>query len=318
MAVPVSNPSGVVTFLFSDVVGSTRMWTDHPDGMAASLQVHDRLFETVCSGFGGYIFAKAGDSFAVAFSRASAAVACADELQRALHQADRSASPALRVRIGVHLGEAEERDDNYFGPTVNLAARVMAVANGGQCLVTDAVRDAAGVHVRDLGIHTLRDIEAPVHLSQLGEQEFPLIGSTGSSRVSLPFPRTSLVGREGAVEEIRRLLRDNRLVTLAGVAGCGKTRLAIEVAHQETSSHPGGTWFVDLSTIPDEAAQIACRLGRETCEGACFYSYIATGDGRKGPRVNNGTAFSTSPVHAIARICSSLRRPVIARRRSKV
>jgi predicted ATPase len=232
--------------------------------MAASLKIHDHAFETTARAFGGHTFSKAGDSFAIAFSRASTAVRCAEEIQRKLAACDWGLAPALLVRMGLHLGEAEERDENYFGPTVNLAARVMSVANGGQCLLTDVVCDAAAAGVRDVGTHTLRDIEAPVHLSQLGDQEFPPIGSPAGGLVSLPFPRTSLVGREGAVEEVRRLLRHSRLVTLTGVGGCGKTRLAIEAAHQEASSHPEGTWFVDLSAIADEAAvpgAVAASLG---------------------------------------------------------
>lgn len=247
-------PTGTVTFLFSDVVGSTRLWATDAKAMAASLTVHDQIFDDTAHLFDGQVFAKAGDSYSIAFSRASAAVQCAAALKQALAGADWGGAPGLSVRIGLHLGEAEERDANYFGPTVNLAARVMAIGNGGQCLLTDAVRDAAGVATRDVGTYTLRDIEVPVHLSQLGDDEFPPIGTAIASLVALPSPRTSLIGREPSVEEIRKLMRDNRLVTLTGVGGCGKTRLAIEVAHREMSSHPGGTWFVDLSTIADKDA----------------------------------------------------------------
>jgi predicted ATPase/class 3 adenylate cyclase len=257
-------PSGLVTFLFSDVVGSTRIWAANPDAMTASLKTHDQVFESTVSAFGGHIFSKAGDSLAIAFSRASTAVQCAEMILEKLAACDWGETPPLLVRMGMHLGEAEERDNNYFGPTVNLAARVMSVANGGQCIVTDAVRDAAAVVVHDVGTHTLRDIDGAVHLSQLGDQEFSPIGQPAGAQVSLPFPRTSLVGREAAIEEVRRILRDNRFVTLTGVGGCGKTRLAIEIAHRESSSHPEGTWFVDLSTIADESAvpgAVAASLG---------------------------------------------------------
>ena len=165
--------------------------------------------------------------------------------------------PAISVRIGLHLGEAEERDGNYFGPSVNQAARVMAVAHGGQCVLTDAVRDAAGITATDLGVHKLRDIETPVHLSQLGDQQFPPLWSVGTGIVSLPSPRTSFVGRDESVVTVRRLLAAEQLVTLTGVGGCGKTRLAIEVAHQEVPAHPEGVWFVDLAAIADDAGRSA-------------------------------------------------------------
>jgi predicted ATPase len=222
--------------------------------MSASLRIHDQIFLDAFAEFDGYVFATAGDSFAAAFARASAAVDCAEAIQGALTRAEWGAWPALRVRMGLHVGEAEERDGNYFGPAVNQAARVMAVAHGGQVLVTAMVRDAAAVTATDLGTHTLRDIDAPVHLHQVGTEEFPPLLSVGKGIVSLPSPRTSLIGREEEVEEVRKLVGAHRLVTLTGVGGCGKTRLAIEVAYQEVSTHPDGVWFVDLSTIADEAA----------------------------------------------------------------
>lgn len=222
--------------------------------MSASLRIHDQIFRDAFSEFDGYVFATAGDSFAAAFARASAAVDCAGAIQAALARASWGAWPALRVRIGLHVGEAEERDGNYFGPAVNQAARVMAVAHGGQVLLTAVVRDSAAVTATDIGTHTLRDIETPVQLHQLGTEEFPPLLSVGKGIVSLPSPRTSLVGREEEVEDVRKLVGAHRLVTLTGVGGCGKTRLAIEVAYREVPSHPDGVWFVDLSTIADDAA----------------------------------------------------------------
>ena len=222
--------------------------------MSASLRIHDQVFNETIATYEGHVFSTAGDSFAVAFARASAAVECAEAIQRSLSDVDWGTSPALSVRIGLHQGEAEERDANYFGPTVNQAARVMAVAHGGQTLLTDGVRDASSAAVTDLGTHGLRDIEQPVHLSQLGETEFPPLSSLGRSTVYLPLPRTSLVGRDESVEELRRLVAAHRLVTLTGVGGCGKTRLAIEVAHREVSSFPGGVWFADLTGIADGVA----------------------------------------------------------------
>jgi predicted ATPase len=222
--------------------------------MSASLRVHDQIFTETIVKFDGHVFATAGDSFAAAFARSSSAVDCAVTIQSALAEVDWGNGPRLLARIGVHQGEAEERQDNYFGPHVNLAARVMAVAHGGQCVLTDGVRDSARIITTDLGTHNLRDIEIPVHLSQLGTEEFPPLSSIGVGIVFLPSPRTSLVGREDSVNDVRRLIGAHRLVTLTGVGGCGKTRLSIEVAHREIQSHPDGVWFVDLSTIADEVA----------------------------------------------------------------
>jgi predicted ATPase/class 3 adenylate cyclase len=281
----VNIPTGTVTFLFSDVVGSTRLWAADPDAMSGSLRLHDQIFNETIAKYQGHVFSTAGDSFSIAFARASAAVECAEAIQRSMADVDWGTWPALSVRIGLHLGEAEEREANYFGPTVNHAARVMAVAHGGQCVLTDGVRDAAGISVTDLGIHTLRDIEAPVHLSQLTAEEFPPLWSVGTGIVSVPSPRTSLVGREEAVNHVRRVLAAHRLVTLTGVGGCGKTRLAIEVAYREVPSHPEGVWFVDLSPIADEVAlpgafatalRLAISTGTEPREQIA--TYIASRD----------------------------------------
>ena len=222
--------------------------------MSVALRVHDAVLRETIAAYGGHVFSTAGDSYAAAFSRASVAVECAVAIQDGLVAADWSGGQPLRVRVGLHLGEAEERDGDYFGPTLNLAARVMSAAHGGQCVVTEAVRDSARIEATDLGMHQLRDIEGPVHLFQLGAESFPALWSVGAGIVSLPFPRTSLVGRIDEVNTVRRLVAEHALVTLTGVGGCGKTRLAIEVAHREVPTHPGGVWFVDLAAIADDTA----------------------------------------------------------------
>jgi predicted ATPase/class 3 adenylate cyclase len=247
-------PTGTITFLFSDVVGSTQLWADPEAGMSRSLRVHDEILRELTARHGGHVFATGGDSFAVAFARASAAVACAEEIQAAIAGAEWGGGPALRVRVGLHLGEVEERGGNYFGLAVSQASRVMSVAHGGQCVLTDGVRDAAGARTTDLGVHVLRGIDHPVHLNQLGFESFPPLQSVGAEVVSLPTPRTSLIGREVQVEEIRRLLGQHRIVTLVGVGGCGKTRLAIEVAYREARAFADGVWFVDLSSVLDDFA----------------------------------------------------------------
>ena len=155
----------------------------------------------------------------------------------------------------------------------------MAVAHGGQTLLSDGVRDSAVAVTLDLGTHTLRDIEDPVHLNQLGKGDFPPLWSVGVGTVALPLPRTSLVGRDSDVAEVRQLIANNRLVTLVGVGGCGKTRLSIEVAYREVPTHPDGVWFVDLSTIADEQAMpgvLAAALGLSVTPGVDPYQEIAT------------------------------------------
>ena len=259
--IAVQLPTGQVTFLFTDVVGSTRLWALDTEAMSWALQLHDRMVTDAIERCGGAVFATAGDSFAVAFASAESACRCAAEIQRSLGEADWGPGPRLTVRIGLHLGRAEERAGNYFGPPVNQAARVMACAHGGQCLITDPVRDAISLPTMDLGQHLLRDIDTPVHLYQLGGAGFAPLTNRTIGASSLPSPRTSLIGRHDAVAEVRRLVDTHRLVTLTGVGGCGKTRLAIEVAHQQAMLYPDGVWFVDLTPVSDPEALLGPFVG---------------------------------------------------------
>jgi len=163
-------PTGVVTFLFTDVEGSTSKWEADPDVMSVSLRVHDDILRDEISGHNGYVFTTAGDAFCAAFQRATDAVAAAAAIQDRLAVADWPSAP-LRVRMGLHLGEAEERDGDYFGPVLNLGALVQSTGHGGQVVMTAAVREAASVDGVDLGTHLLRDVAAPVVLWQLGSDE---------------------------------------------------------------------------------------------------------------------------------------------------
>jgi class 3 adenylate cyclase len=245
-------PSGVVAFLFTDVVDSTRLWSADRDGMGASLGVHDQLVRAAIDRHGGYVFATGGDGFCAAFARATDAVATAAEIQRDV-DAVAWPGPVISVRIGVHLGEADERDGNYFGPTVNIAARVTGAGHGGQILVTEAIRSALGDHERP---RTAR--RPPVQggarngpCVAVGDQPFPRLRS--ADRSNLPTATTTLVGRSHDVDDVRRLLADQRAVTITGAGGLGKTRLAIEVADAERGHWADGVHFVDLTTISDEA-----------------------------------------------------------------
>jgi predicted ATPase len=241
----------------TDVEGSTRLWAADSGAMSVSLRLHDVLVRGCIERHGGYVFATGGDGFVAAFQRTSDALDAAHAAQDALAAADWSAGPRLRVRMGIHVGEADERGGDYFGPVVNLTARVTEAGHGGQTLVTAVALAASGRGrdgMVDLGEHSVRDHPDPLHLFQLGDGTFPALRTSSVGVGSLPWPRTSLIGREADVGRIRRLLVSHRLVTLTGVGGCGKTRLAIEVSQREAPSHPQGVWFVDLAVVADDSA----------------------------------------------------------------
>lgn len=272
MTVPVALPSGTVTFLFTDVEGSTRLWAADKDAMSASLLVHDAILRGAIEANGGYVFTTAGDSFAAAFGRASDAVRAVTESQRALTDATWP-GPVLRVRMGLHLGEAEERGGDYFGPVVNTAARVEAAGHGGQVLITDAVRTAAGVaaaDLTDLGVRSLRDVAEPLHLFQLGTETFAALRVIDPLMSNLPVRPTRLIGRETELGRIRGLLAESRLVTITAVGGSGKTRLAVAVGEAELPHYRSGVWFVDFTAVSNGAevpGAIANGLGLSLMSG---------------------------------------------------
>ena len=254
-------PSGTVTFLFTDVEGSTRLWAADKEAMSASLLVHDAILRGAIEGRGGYVFTTAGDSFAAAFGRASDAVNAAVAIQAGLAAAQWP-GPVLKVRMGLHLGEAEERGGDYFGPVVNTTARVEAAGHGGQTLLTEPVRIAAGVSdVTDLGVHQLRDVDEPMRLFQVGGGVFGALRGLVGVRDSLPARRTRLLGRDTAIAQLRPLLGSERLVTLVGPGGIGKTSLAVETVGQLSGQFVGGVHFADLASItnPDDITAAICR-----------------------------------------------------------
>ena len=255
----VSYPTGTVSFLFTDVEGSTRLWQEHPDGMDAALERHDRVVRDAIESHGGYVFSTAGDAFAAAFHTATRAVDAAVSAQRALLDQPWSDGVRIRVRMGIHTGEAVERGGDYFGSTLNRGARVMAAGHGGQILMTSTTHgalDGTRPASIDLGEHALRDIDGVEHIFQIAadglDADFPEIRTLTGSRTRLPTQRSSLVGRDGDVADVRRRLLDGRLVTLTGAGGCGKTRLAIEVAGRESRTVSDGAFFVDLARIADD------------------------------------------------------------------
>ena len=253
-------PTGTVTLLLADVEGSTRLWETQPEQMTAAFARLDRELSDLMAAHGGVrpVEQGEGDSFVVAFARASDAVACALELQRA------PLAP-ISLRIGVHTGEVQLRDEgNYIGPTINRTARIRDLAHGGQTVLsgtTEAVvADAlpADAWLTDLGTYELRGLPRPERVVQLRHpdlrNEFPPLRTAKSVAAhNLPSRFTSFVGRRRQLAEVREFLTGNRLVTLTGAGGVGKTRLAAEVADQVAAEYADGVWYVDLAPINDPA-----------------------------------------------------------------
>ena len=261
-----AQPTGTVAFLFTDLVGSTRMWEAHESEMAAALRLHDEALRSAIADQGGYVFSTAGDAFAAAFSSASEAAAAAIAMQRALSAVSWPTPSPLTIRIGLHVGVSEERDGNYFGPVLNRAARLMSAANGGQVLMSGVFESLLGepewARV-DLGEHRLKDLGEPEHIWQLGEGTFAQIASLSAARHNLGVERTPLLGRADEVEAIAALTADHRMVTVLGIGGSGKTRVAAAVAAEVADRHQDGAWFVDLvpaQTIEDIATAIASAM----------------------------------------------------------
>jgi predicted ATPase/class 3 adenylate cyclase/DNA-binding NarL/FixJ family response regulator len=252
-------PTGTVTLLLADVEGSTRLWETQPEEMTAAFAGLDRTLARVVDAHHGVrpIEQGEGDSFVIAFGRASDAVACALELQRA-------PLDPIRLRIGLNTGEVQLRDEsNYIGPTINRTGRLRDLAHGGQTVLSNTTSDLveerlpADAWLTDLGAHPIRDLPRPERVMQLCHpeirNEFPPLRTSKTARShNLPAQLTSFVGRRAEIDEIRRSIDDNRLVTLTGAGGAGKTRLAIEVASQlSTEDFDVGVCFVELAPISD-------------------------------------------------------------------
>lgn len=261
-------PTGTVTLLLADVEGSTRLWETRPEEMTAALvQLNKTVNEAIASHEGVRPLEQGeGDSFVAAFARASDAVACALELQRA------PLAP-IRLRIGIHTGEIQLRDDaNYAGPTINRTARLRDLAHGGQTVlsgVTESLvvdRLPEDVWLADLGSYPLRDLPRPERVAQMCHPDLsnefpPLRVRTAVASQNLPAQLTSFVGRHAQMDELRKVITANRLVTLTGAGGAGKTRLSVEVASAVSSAFSDGTWYVDLApiTIPEVAPVTVAR-----------------------------------------------------------
>ena len=253
-------PSGTVTFLFTDIEGSTRRWESDPDAMRLALTAHDAVLTAAIESHDGRLFKHTGDGVVAAFASAQGAVLAAVHAQLLLD---------LPVRMGLATGEAQAEGNDYFGPPLNRAARVMAAGHGGQILVASSTAELVdGIDLIDLGLRRLRDLSEALQIYQVIAEglsaDFPPLKTVDTVPGNLPAPPTSFVGRDDQITELVALLGQSRLVTLTGVGGVGKTRLSIQVAAELTPQFADGVWFVELAPVVDAAAvpdTVATALG---------------------------------------------------------
>jgi len=249
-------PSGRVAFLFTDLQGSTRAWERAPERMNEVLLGHDRILRDAIAEAGGAIFSTAGDAFGAAFHTASAALGAAVQVQRELIGGEWPEGLDPQVRMGIHIGTAFERDNNYFGPTLNRAARLMHAAHGGQVVVSADFQDSLaelpdGVSTRNLGTFRLPDIAEPVAIWQVLidglRTQFPPLDTLGPPPPRVPRYRTSFVGRAEELARLEDVVSRYRLVTLIAAGGTGKTRLAYETAAAVSDRFPDGVFAIELA-----------------------------------------------------------------------
>jgi predicted ATPase/class 3 adenylate cyclase len=278
-------PTGTVTFLFTDLESSSRLWEEHPEAMKSALERHDVILRDAVEGHGGQVVKTTGDGVHAAFGRADDAVAAAVDGQRALDAERWAETGPLRVRMGLHTGTAEMREGDYFGAALNRAARLTSVAHGGQVVVSQATADLArdalpdGCELVDLGEHRLRDLSRAERVYQVTagglERDFARLRSLEAFPGNLPVERTALIGRTAELARLAEVLDEHRLVTLTGVGGVGKTRLAVQLAADVLDRFPDGAWLVALESIRNPelvpsvvaaALEIAERPGRPVSE----------------------------------------------------
>ena len=249
-----------MTFLFTDVEGSTRRWEADAESMRPALAAHDEVLRSAIEGHGGWLFKHTGDGVCAAFASPTSAVDAAVAAQRVLE---------LPVRMGLATGEAELREGDYFGAVLNRAARVMAAGHGGQILLAESTAGLlSGVDLIDLGPRRLRDLPTPVEVFQVRaaglRTDFPPLRALDASPGNLRRAATSFIGRESEAGEVQAAVKAHRLVTLTGVGGVGKTRLALEVAARLDDEFPDGVWVFELAAVTDPVAvpdAVAAVLG---------------------------------------------------------
>ncbi|HNC91307.1 MAG TPA: adenylate/guanylate cyclase domain-containing protein, partial [Anaerolineales bacterium] len=258
-------PFGTVTFLFTDIEGSTKLWEQHPEAMKTALAKHDSILKDAIESNRGHVIKTTGDGFHAVFATAMDGINASVTAQRELHSSFflHPSSLSLKVRMGIHTGEAELRNNDYYGGTLNRAARLMSVANGGQVLLSNTTADLvreqlpAEITLRDLSEHRLKDLTRPERIFQIVHpelpSEFPPIKTLDAFPNNLPAQLTSFIGREKEINEIINALNTSRLVTLTGSGGTGKTRLSVEVGSQLLTNFQHGVWLVELAPLSNEA-----------------------------------------------------------------
>ena len=267
-------PSGLLTFLFTDIEGSTPRWELGPDEMRRVLRRHDELLEKTVSSHGGVIFKHTGDGVGAVFTSPQRAAEAAVDAQRAMQDDDWGGDEGLRIRIGLHVGEAEPHDGDYYGPAVNRAARIMDVANGDQIAMSGTLVELiSGFEVKPEGEHQLRGIGTERVLRLLAPglriDNRPLRARVGTSMTGLPTPPHELIGREREVGELAALLTDHPAVTVVGPGGVGKSRLVVDAGRSAMERFDGGVVMCDLAPVGDEAVAdaIAEALGARAQPG---------------------------------------------------
>ena len=273
-------PTGVVTFLFTDIEASTRMVEDHRAAAGPALARHHELLAVEIEAMGGVVFETVGDAVYAAFIRPADALTAAVAIQRATTTEDWGEIGALRVRIAVHSGAVDARGDHYFGPVLFECARLQALAHGGQTITSEATATLAAtgvpadVTLRPLGRYRLKDLATPMEVVQVDggglPSQFPPLRQSEAVPNNLPTDTTTFIGREEDIARVGALIAEHRLVTLLGPGGTGKTRLAIEAAARELDRFPDGVWLVELASVgqPDQVtAQIADIWGLRAGEG---------------------------------------------------
>ncbi len=267
-------PVGTATFMLTGVEAWTRVRELAPEVIASAIARHDELLDEATSQHGGVRRRQQdeGSSVVAAFTRASDAVAAAVELQRGMHREAWSDGASLKLRIALHTGEAQWRDEGtYFGQAVNRCARLRAIAHGGQVVLSRTTRDLVldrlpdRVELADLGVHRLRDLGRPEHVFGLVHPdlpaEFPPLRSLDTMPNNLPGELTSFIGRRTELTQIGAQLERVRLLTLTGAGGCGKTRLALQAAADAMDCYPDGGWWVELARLEDSALLGAAVIG---------------------------------------------------------
>jgi predicted ATPase/class 3 adenylate cyclase len=258
---PPDLPTGTLTFLFTDIENSTLLWEQDPDLMQSAMVRHDELVDACVHAYKGVLVRPRGegDSRFVVFKLASDAALAAIAIQRAIYKEQWPVVSPLRVRIGLHTGEANLRDGDYYGPTVNRCARIRGAAHGGQTLlsmttaslVEDSLPDDASL--RDLGEFRIKDLQRPEQIFQLVvaglPADFPPLRTVEGIRSNLPAVLSSFIGREQEIAELKQRLSQDRLLTITGMGGSGKTRLALQVGTELLDHFAGGVWLVDLSPL---------------------------------------------------------------------